>query len=85
MLPGTINSNACCSANPNACPTLADEKVQISVEYFELREFVNLHETEVNPLVQILKQDPSVQIACDKLDMLLTEYIFDLAKDFIKG
>ena len=63
----------------------SQQPVEISIEYFELREFVNLHETEVNPLVQSIMQDPSVQIACKKLDNLLTEFIFDLAKDFLKA
>ena len=61
------------SFNSNACPS---EKEQIESEYFELRQFGRLHEDEVNPR-------PCVQIACDKLDDLLTKYIFVLAKDYL--
>ena len=70
------------SYNSNACHVV--EKLQISAEYFEFREFVNQNETEVNPLAQILTENHSVQIACEKLETLLTEYIFDLAKEFLK-
>ena len=92
----SFNSNACNmvdsspdpnnynadSFNSNAC--LVVEKLQISAEYFEFREFVNQNETEVNPLAQISTENHSVQIACEKLETLLTEYIFDLAKEFLK-
>ena len=46
--------------------------VEISNEYFELKEFVNLHETEENPLVQIIMHDLNVQNAYKRLDNLLT-------------
>ena len=90
-LPDLNNYNACSpclpdSFNSNACPADKDEKVQMSCEYFELREFVDLHEDEVNPLVQSLTdcvRDHRVQIACEKLDDLLTKYIFALAKDYL--
>lgn len=63
----------------------SQQPVQISNEYFELEEFVNLHETEENPLVQIVMHDPHVQNGCKRLDNLLTELIFDLAKEFLRA
>ena len=95
-LPDSFNSNACQapdirdtskdmddSFNSSACPS----EVQISCEYFELREFVDLHEDEVNPLLQNLTdcvKDHRLQIACEKLDDLLIKHIFALAKDYLR-
>ena len=52
--------------------------VGISSEYFEFKEFVNLHESEEilnfhgpigpNPLVQNKMHEPNVQTACDRID-----------------
>ena len=44
----------------------SQQHVEIFDEYFELEEFVNLHEAEENPLVQIIMLDPNVRDACKK-------------------
>ena len=47
----------------------SQQPVGIYNEYFELKEFVNLHETEESPLVQNKMHEPNVQNACKKLDI----------------